>query len=427
MRSYLLFAGLTLVACRSSSNNVTDSGADGAGPVTIQQVQSSMMAPGSAVTLNSVIVTAVDMFGSKTGNFWVEEPGGGPFSGVLVYNAPVATVATLTVGTVVNITGAIKDEFALTGSDADPTGRTDTEIEPASSGSMIVTVTGTATPPAPMVVDALTYGQMYDATVVDGGGGPAFTAAWEMWGGVLITVNNVSAESAPKSFGSTVPVPPDDYDMSITGVIKAETSLAAFPPNIVRNSCIASITGVEDYFYDYLILPRNTDDVVLATDNSMCPPGETTQALCTDGIDNDANGFTDCADDNCIVAYGPGVGTCRQSTTIAALDIALPATPIQIDNAYVTAISGNGVSGPGKNFWVATSLTAAAGNGLYIYSAGTTLPITNFGVGSQVTVIGSVEDYKPTANAAGQVIRELEALQVTVSAAPGSPRPRCPG
>src|SRR3569833_3715391 len=77
-------------ACRSDDNNTpTDGqGSNGSGNfVTIQQVQDDAMAPGSAVALHDVVVTAIDTFGSKVGDFWVEEKGGGKRSGVHVFKA----------------------------------------------------------------------------------------------------------------------------------------------------------------------------------------------------------------------------------------------------------------------------------------------------------------------------------------------------
>src|SRR5439155_503285 len=121
---------------------------------------------------------------------------------------------------------------------------------------------------------------------------------------------------------------------------------------IARGTCMASVTGVVDYFYDYLLLPRSTTE--LTTGGTGCPPPENTMALCTDGVDNDGDGYGDCADNNCIVAYGPGTGTCRQVVTLDSVDAAADANPmmptftaggVEIDNVYVTAIAGN-------NFWV---------------------------------------------------------------------------
>ena len=419
----ILFAAAGLVACgRSSSNNNhpdspagSDSG--GGGGYTIQQVQNDMMAPGTAVTLHGVVVTAIDNFGGKMGNVWVEEPEGGPFSGVLIYKADPNAVAALQPGDIVDVTNAVKSEFALMGANADPTGRTDTELEPPASGQTVtITKTGSGMVPAPATVDALAIGQMSDADSQ----GPMFSAAWEQWEGVLVTVTNVSALSAPKSFGSTMPAPLDNYDMSITGVVKLESSLADFPKDgmgnftIHRGDCLGSVTGVVDYFYDYLLLPRQTSDI--ATGGTACPAPENSMALCTDTMDNDGNGFADCADDGCIVAYGPGAGTCRSVVTVASVDQAadtnptmptFPSTGVEVDNAYITAIAGT-------NFWISSSPTAAADGGLYVFGNGNPLP-TGAVIGKQINLMGTLKAYNN--DMMGEVLPEFTMLQGTVGGA----------
>jgi hypothetical protein len=409
--SFLAFStvGLALVACRGSNNsNNVDSppGGDGSagGTVKIQDVQSIQMMPGTPVKLAGVIVTAIDTFGGKTGDIWVEEPEGGQWSGVHVYKADPTAVASLAVGDIVNISGAIKSEFALSGSNADPTGRTETELEPAASGQTItVTKTGTGTVPPPADVDALMIGQMPDADMQ----GSAFSAAWEPWEGVLIKTSNVSALSAPKSFGSSTPVPLDNYDFGMTGVIKVEGSLTDITMSgIQRNTCFGSVTGVLGYFYDYLLYPTQASDMV--TGGTGCPVAE---AICGDSIDNDGNGFADCADDNCVGT----ATTCRSVTTVLSIDQAvdaspgsptLPTTGVEIDGVYVTAIDPKG------NFWISSSASAATDSGLYVYSGGQTLP-TGVVVGSKVNVIGRMQAYKANKTTTTEVLPELNVITVT--------------
>ena len=410
--SLLAVSALALGACRGSSSSSNTDGSNGSGDgsnngaVTIQQVQNDMMAPGTPVSLSGVIVTAIDSFGGKTGNLWVEEPGGGPFSGVLVYKADPNVVATLAVGDVVDVSGAVKSEFALS---SDTSGRTDTELEPAAMGGTVtITKTGTGTVPGPDMVDALAIGQMAD---------PARSMEWEKWEGVLITVKNVSALSAPKSFGSTMPAPPDNYDFSITGVAKVEGSLSDITMSgIMRNSCLASVTGVVDYFFDYLVLPRSTSEIT--TGGTACPAPENSMALCTDGIDNDGNGFPDCMDDNCIVAYGPGAGTCRTSTTIDTLDKAVdmnPAMPtiptdgLDIGSSEIVCVTAT--TSDGMNMWISKGPgQAAADEGLYVYGGGQALP-SGVTAGTKVDIAGRASLYKPMN--AMQPLLELDALSIT--------------
>src|SRR5688500_12913085 len=82
----------------------TDGGGDGsnAGEVTIQEVQNDAMTPGTQVEVKGVVVVQIDTYGKRTGDFFVAETGGGPFSGVKVFGAPLSVVATLQVGDIVD-------------------------------------------------------------------------------------------------------------------------------------------------------------------------------------------------------------------------------------------------------------------------------------------------------------------------------------
>jgi hypothetical protein len=115
----------------------------------IQQIQNDAMAAGTAVEVKGVVITAIDTYGNRTGDIWVQEPGGGEFSGVKVFGAPLDAIATLAVGDLVDITGGVKDEFALT---SDTSMRKVTEIKPAEGGMLTVTKVGTGTVPTPAAV-----------------------------------------------------------------------------------------------------------------------------------------------------------------------------------------------------------------------------------------------------------------------------------
>ncbi|MDB4956669.1 MAG: hypothetical protein JWO36_4238 [Myxococcales bacterium] len=399
---FALSTGLALVACRSDSPSTIDGNGSGdsgnGGAVKIQMVQNDAMAPGTAVSLHGVVVTAIDNFGAKVGDFWVEEPEGGEFSGVHIFKATPSQVSPLMLGDIVDITGAVKSEFALT---SDTSGRTVTELEPPMGGTINVTKTGSGTPLTPHVVDALAIGQMAD---------PARSAEWEKWEGVLITVNNANVIGNLKQIGGATP-DPTLQSIAITGVAKLESSLAAFPANIQRNDCLASATGVLDYFFDYLLLPRTTAEV--STGGTGCPAPENSPQLCENSTDDDGNGFTDCADLNCIV----GDNTCRAGSTISAIDMAttLPTGGIEIgsvENVYVTAISSGG-----KNFWVSKlpgTGQAAANQGLYVFTGAGMVPGT-LAVKAKVDIIGTVSGFNN--DATGNALTEFDQLQVTVSGA----------
>jgi len=394
-----ILLSLSLIACRDTSHGDDDVTPDTPpGEMTIQQVQSDMLAPGSPVELKGVVVTAIDAYGMKTGDIWVQEPEGGPYSGVHVYGAPLDQVATLQLGDVIDIKGAVKDEFALS---SDMSGNTVTELKPESGGQMIVTKVSAGAPLTPQVVDALAIGQL--ATW------QARAAEWEKWEGVLVQVTNVSALSAPATIGSDTTL----EKVSLTGDVLVESALAALPtPKIAVNDCLGSVTGVVDYFFDYQILPRTTAEVV--TGGTACPPPEATALLCTDGIDNDGNGYNDCGDFNCIAAEA----SCRTLTTISAIQTATtpPTGGVELRDVYVSAISFSK-----KNLWLSTSLGAAQNEGIYVYrgSSASVLP-TDVVVGAKVTVFGIVEEGNN--DAMGDTVTQIKSPGITVTAAPaGAP------
>ena len=414
-------ATASFFGCRSDSKNNTDgnTGGEGGGGsgVKIQDVQNDQMPPGTPVTLRGVVVTAIDNFGGKMGDIWGEEPEGGTYSGVHIFGASTTDVAAIAVGDLVDVTGAVKDEFAFAGSGGsggDTSGRTVTELKPASSGSLSVKKVGTGTVPAPVMVDALTIGMMSDADTQ----GPMFSAAWEPYEGVLVSVPHVSALGAPKAFGKTGAT--DAYSFDITGVAKVEGNFVDITMSgIARNSCL-NLTGVVDYFFDYLVLPRTSADI--DTSGTGCPAAETS---CSDSVDNDGNGFADCADNNCIITSGAtgGNAACKPMTdTISTIDTAADTTPsgptypttnVEIDNVFVSAIASNGM-----DFWIASSLTAGPNGGLYVFSGGQSLP-SGVAVGAKVNVIGKIQAYK-AATTSTEVLPEVNLLNVSLVAAAGS-------
>ena len=430
----------SLVACRSDNNgNGTDANGSGGsdsnpgGTVTIQMVQSDTMAPGTPVSLSGVVVTAIDTFGAKTGNFWVEEPEGGQFSGVLVFNAPVDQVAALSVGDTVNLTGAQKEEFALS---SDTSGNTDTELGPPSGGMITVTKTGSGTVPPPVVVDALMIGQM--------SGSSARNTAWEPYEGVLITLTNVAALSAAKDFGSG---DLDQVSFEITGTADVESEMAQFPgemagsgsgsanPGTVkRGECFTNLTGVLDYFFTYNLLPRSAADI--GADGTSCPPAEQaandgTIGTCGDSLDNDGNGFADCADLGCEVGSNAWVdaagcdhattGTCGCSQNEAegggdaAINTGASGTtaPVILNNVVVTAVSKSG-------FWVADAGQAASNGGLFVFGATTTPTI-----GQKIaTLQGLPKPFNPSkVTTSPTTIIELNDPTVGTATGGGAPKP----
>jgi hypothetical protein len=383
-----VLVGLSVVAaCRSDNKAAPDAPVDADTVLRhIQDVQNDANAVRTPVELHGVIVTAVDMFGMRNGQVWVEEPLGGPFSGVVVFGAPLTQVANLVVGDVVDITGAVKSEFIING---DTSGRSLTELTAPTGGMMTITKTGSATPPAPVVVDALAIGTKATQTERD--------AEWEKWEGVLITVNNVAAIGEPSCIKSKM-ICTDVDSFGITGLANVESGLAAFPtPLIQGGDCFASVTGVVDYAFGYVLYHRATADIV--TGGTQCPretaTGPTNQ--CTDGLDNDGDTFKDCMDFDCSVGANawlggtdctPAAAMCGCSANLAAAIGASKVNtgttgPVYLHDVVVTAVGTDG-------FWIADSVTAAQNGGVFVFTK--TLPDASLVIGAKVaTVQGRTE------------------------------------
>ncbi len=356
--------GLFLVA--ACSNNASPGGPDTR--VHIQDVQSDTMMPGTPVELHGVIVTAVDSFGANTGDLWVEEPGGGEFSGVRVVNAPVMQVVNLVPGDIVDITGAVKREFALS---SDTTGRTTTELQPPQGGMMSVTKTGTGTVPPPHIIDAVALGGMT---------GAERDAVYETWEGVLIEVQNVSAQASPVGFGSTTPYPDDAFKFEVSGNLVVESTQAKFPSTVDGTTCLASITGVEDYVSDWLILPRATAEIVTGGTGCPAPP----------------------------------------TTTVAAIQAGTITGTVKLSGVYVTARELTSAGSIGSRLWVSDALQGASGNGVMLTFSTAIDP--SFVVGARVDVRGTISEFDSMAP--GNTLTELTAPTVTLVSAPiGPPLP----
>lgn len=419
MRNFVLLAlVLGLAACRGGGNSgdddTTPDGQTNTDDVKIQDIQNDSMPacdpadPATCVELHvkGVVVTAIDTYGGKTGDFWVQEPEGGPYSGVHVYGAPIDQVAALSLGSVVDIAGAQKSEFAL---DSDMSGDKLTELEPF-NGSLTVTKVSDGTPLEPEVVDALMIGQMPDYM--------ARHAEWEKWEGVLVKVTNVAAFSDDECVGSAC----NDttlHKFDVTGDVVVESGLAAMPdPAVQRGDCLGSVTGVVDYFFDYQILPRTTAEIV--TGGTACPV-ENTADSCGDDIDNDGNGFKDCADNECIAVSA----ACRTEMTIEEIQTATtpPMGGVEIKDVCVAAQSrAVGTPAAPRNLWVQTSETVATlNNGIYIFGPGSDL--SAFTPGTKVDIIGTVKEFNDGQNMGTGTLTEISAISVSAATGTCSPTP----
>jgi hypothetical protein len=280
-----LVAALSLFACRGDDDdaNNTNHNTNTQTGHTVFQVQDPAHAQhvmaGSTVRLEQVVVTAVDTYGERTGNLWVSEPEGGPYSGVQVFGATIqgGTIADVHVGDLVTVVGDI-DEFAL---DTDTSGRTTTEIVNA-----LVTVLGTGTPVQPVVVTAAELANDPSA---------------ERYEGVLVTLADALVTGKNDQY----------QELTVVGGLRLDNELMDVMTGYEVGDCLTSVTGVHNYFFNYFLMPRSAADIVkgAATDCPALVP-----EICDDGIDNDGDGFTDCADRDCGTEPGCKETNCTDGT-----------------------------------------------------------------------------------------------------------------
>lgn len=367
----LILSLLAASACRSSDGGgEADAGSNGGGDadlissVTIYQVQSDEMPVGTSVNLRDVVVSAVDRFGARSGGIYVQEKEGGAYSGVFVYVSESAS-AGLSVGDRIDLVGGVKDEFAL---QSDESGRKLTEIVPSEGGSISITKIGEGAPPEPEILNP------WDLAASD--------EEAEKWEGVLVQFDNVSVLSRPYGVSSS-----DETlkEMEVTGPFRVGGSLTDLGDSIQRDDCFTSIRGIGDYFFNYKVLPRSAADMV--GDGSECPAPEAADNMCSDSLDNDYDGFSDCADFSC----QEEVEACTVETSIVAAQSGVVAdnSKVRFTDVLVTAIHGDG-----KRFWVQDAGGAAAYNGVHIFrpSNSEALP-SSVALGSTVTLTGNLSEY----------------------------------
>jgi hypothetical protein len=198
----------------------------------IYAIQQDMVREGTVVKLEDVIVSAGFTWSNTTQkSLFVQEPDGGPYSGIQVF---VANTTGLDVapGDVVTVVGAYEEFFDMS------------QIEVTNASGVRVTGSGPAPSPA-LIADP--------AAIATGG------AMAESYEGVLVQVSDVTvlddAPDAPDEFG----------EFTITGDLRVNDLFFAFAdwtkPAI--GTGFASITGVLNYdFANFKLEPRDPADLV---------------------------------------------------------------------------------------------------------------------------------------------------------------------
>jgi hypothetical protein len=244
----LAFVLAVLAGCRSDDNDKpkdlgisTDGvppGQEGgvSGAVKIFEINDGTVPEGSLVTIENVIVTAVDGYGQYTDDTYVQDEKGGKGSGLKLYR-PIRTdggaITDLKPGDRVTVKGIVK-HFTGTGTSTFPDGKIVYELDTGCE----ITRLGPGDPPAPAVVTPKELKTEPDA------------AAWE---NVLVQVKSVKV---------TGDKDPDYGDFPVTGGLEIDDDLINYTPTI--DECI-DVTGISIYFYGYRLNPRTPSDVQPAT------------------------------------------------------------------------------------------------------------------------------------------------------------------
>lgn len=401
----LVATALGASACRDANGGGDDddgSGADG-GPTggdggvsgaSIYDIQSGKIGEGQLVTVANVVVTAIDNYGGFVGAFWVQDEKGGPHSGILV--AKTSLPSGVVVGDLVTLAGAVVDEDAYKD---DMSGRKVTRLVPADGAKITVTKIGTGQVPAPAIVDAaLLAGSDAEA---------------EKWEGVLIKLENVTVVAAPKGVSMNDPLL---KAAKVTGPFEVSSGLTALSvggTELKSDECLASVTGIVDYFLQFKLLPRSEADIVKG--GGACPAKESGQAACSDTVDNDHNGFSDCDDFSCQAV--PGLD-CSVTGPIADVQKGAigQGKQVNLSQVVITAID---VAKDEDRVWVADAAQAAPYAGIVVYKpAG---GVSGLAIGDVVDVRGWVTEFYGLTQIADSSTKEPPTITKKSGTAPPVP------
>ena len=182
---------------------------------TVEDVQRGIYGDGEAVILDDVIVTTQTSYGS--GGFFVQDYGGGPYSGVYVYCG--TDMVDVRRGDTLSITGVISEYYDLT------------EIYVASAADVVATGTG-------MVMTTTLSSPPSD---------------WEPYEGVLLKLGGVEISSVPDSYGESM----TNFGISV------DDMFFTYQDYYGLGDTFTTVTGPLTYTYNaYKIEPRDTADFV---------------------------------------------------------------------------------------------------------------------------------------------------------------------
>lgn len=183
-------------------------------PATVRDVQGGLT---GTVTLTGVIATTTDI-SSEGLYFWVQDPGGGPRSGVLVFAE--SSPASATIGDELTIVGAMREHYGLT------------QIVVTDPADLVITGSGSP------VEERLS----------------SEPADWETYEGVLVELAGVMLTSDPDGYGQVT---------TSWGIVLDDLLWDHGTLDMAEGDEFGSITGVVSYSYEtYRLMPRDAGDVV---------------------------------------------------------------------------------------------------------------------------------------------------------------------
>jgi predicted extracellular nuclease len=200
---------------RSQDDLVGATVGGGGGDSTVVAIQSGEVAEGAYVTLTDVIATS--SLDRAEGGFFVQDAGGGEYSGIYIYayEEVAADLGSLAAGQALTITGQVTEFYDYT------------EITVSSSADIEVTGSGDVT------VDVVNS-----------------PSDWEAWEGCLVTVADVTVTSEDDGYGA----------MELSNGLKLDDGLTEY--TAANGESFGTVTGLISYGYDfYRINPRSQDDL----------------------------------------------------------------------------------------------------------------------------------------------------------------------
>ncbi len=305
--------------------------------ITVKDIQTGTVPVNTTVTLTDVIVTAVN---ATTGDFYVQDAGGGAHSGIYIFDKFHHNTG-LAVGDKVTLAGMYTE---YQGSSTNPWAAAVSEIAPDS-----ITQTGTGTP----VADAIPATGL--AVFKDTSGVPND----DSWEGCLVTITGTTPVfSVGMNFG--------EYAVGASAAyVRVDKQLTdTFEPRLVGENM--TLTGVVSYaFNHYHLQPRSVADAV--GDGTNAPVAK----VVSDLVDSTAAGHP------------------------------VPGQLVTITDGYVTAVSTytNSQSQTKTSFWIQTATnfanaTAGQYQGIYVEDSRYTNPTIL--VGDKVTLTGKYVQYGST-------------------------------